>query len=561
MGASRELRRLLVAAVAAALPLITVVPALAADAVDQKQTIDSGANTLRSPMAQTFTAGSSGQVDRISLEQTFAIVTERVQLQGVTGGKPNGSVLGSSSFTGALGCCRRWQDFTFNPTVNVTAGTQYAIVVVPSSNITWYDSQAFDAYTQGQLWLMVNGSWSFQTSFGRDFTFQEWVTSGASNRPPVLSAANGVLTANEGSTATDTGTYSDPDGDNVALSASEGTLTKSGNSAGSWSWSLAGADEAPVQTVTITASDGKGGTSSVSFTVTFLPVPPTLTFSAGPTSGPEGSPVTLTGQATSPSAADQQVGFNYSWSVSKNGGQFASGTGATPKFTPDDEGTYVVSLQAVDDGGNGASANYTVTGTNVAPTATLSKPAFSGIVLLPDAPVTFDGGFTDPGALDTHTTTFNYGDGTPSETDTYGASGSAETIDNYAFPRAGTFTVTYTATDDDGGTSTATVQVTVDTPAQALGVIQNYLAGIASLGNGDRNGLMAKYRAAAASAARGDDNATCGQLGAALNDLSAMTANGSLSAADSAALSSATWSVHRALGCTKVKVGWLNLAI
>ena len=559
MGVPGSWRRIAVAAVAAALPLVTVMPAVAADAVDQKQTLDTGANTLRSPMAQTFTAGSSGQVDRVSLEQTFATVTENVQIQGVTNGKPNGSVLGSSSFTGALGCCRLWKDFAFNPTVNVTAGTQYAIVVAPSGNLTWYDSQSFDAYTKGQMWLMVNGTWSYQTSFGRDFTFQEWLTSGASNRPPVLSAANGVLTANEGTTATNTGTYSDPDGDNVALSASEGTLTKSGTSSGSWSWSLAGADEAPVQTVTITASDGKGGTSSVGFTVTFLPVPPTLTFTAGPTSGPEGTSITLTGHATSPSAADQQVGFAYTWTVTKNGAQFASGTGASPTFTPDDEGTFVVTLQAVDDGGNGASANYTINGTNVNPTATLSQPTFTGIVLLPLTPVSFEGGFTDPGALDTHTTTFNYGDGSPAETNSYGASGTGETADTYAFTAAGTFTVTYTATDDDGGTSSATRVVVVDTPAQALGAIQSYVAGMKSLSAGEKNGLMAKYRAAAASAARGDDNATCGQLGAALNDLSALTANGSLSSADSAALSSATWSVHRAMGCTKVKVGWLNL--
>src|SRR5690348_16032632 len=131
MGGPRNFRRIVVAAVAAALPLVTVISVSAADTVDQKQTIDSGANTLRSPMAQTFKAGLSGQVDRISLEQTFSTLTENVQLQGVTNGKPNGSVLGSSSFTGALGCCRLWKDFTFNPTVAVTAGTEYAIVVSP----------------------------------------------------------------------------------------------------------------------------------------------------------------------------------------------------------------------------------------------------------------------------------------------------------------------------------------------------------------------------------------------------------------------------------------------
>ncbi|TME99342.1 MAG: hypothetical protein E6I42_12370, partial [Chloroflexi bacterium] len=167
MGGHLNFRRLVVAAVAAALPLATVLPVTAADAVNQKQTIDSGANTLRSPMAQTFKAGLSGQIDRISLEQTFTTLTENVQLQGVSNGKPDGTVLGSSSFTGALGCCRLWKDFTFNPTVAVTAGTEYAIVVTPSTNLTWYDSYAFDAYPDGQMWLMVSGSWAYQVSYGR----------------------------------------------------------------------------------------------------------------------------------------------------------------------------------------------------------------------------------------------------------------------------------------------------------------------------------------------------------------------------------------------------------
>jgi PKD domain len=561
MGGPWIFRRIVVAAVAAALPLATMVPVSAADTVDQKQTIDTGANTLRSPMAQTFKAGLSGQVDRISLEQTFATLTENVQLQGVTNGKPNGSVLGSSSFTGALGCCRLWKDFIFNPTVAVTAGTEYAIVVVPSTNLTWYDSYAFDAYTNGQMWLLVNGSWAYQTSFGRDFTFQEGLTSGNANRPPVVSAATGVLSANEGSTATNTGTYSDPDGDNVALSASAGTLTKSGTTSGTWSWSLLGADEAPAQMVTITANDGHGGTSSVTFTVAFTPVPPTVTIVGAPSSGPEGTGITLSAKATSPSAADQAVGFSYSWTTSKNGGApTAPVAGSTFTVTPDDEGSFAVTLTAVDDGGNGGSVIATITGTNVAPKANLNY-THSGIVLVPLTPVTFDGGFTDAGALDTHTATLNYGDGSPVDTVTYGPSGQGGTAETYGFAAPGTYTVTYTVTDDDGGSSSATVTVVVQTPAAALGVIADYVRTMGSLNQGEKNGLMAKYRAAAASAAAGDTNATCGQLGAALNDLSALTSTGRLSQSDSETLASATWAVHRALGCTKVKVAWLNLSL
>ncbi len=562
MSVTRACKRLLVVAVAAALPLVTVVPVSAADAVNQKQTIDTGANTLRTPMAQTFKAVLPGQIDRISLEQTFTTLTENVQIQGVTNGKPDGSVLGSSSFTGALGCCRLWKDFSFNPTVSVAAGSEYAIVVVPSTNLTWYDSYAFDAYPDGQMWLMVNGSWAYQTSYGRDFTFQEWLTSGSTNRPPVLTESSTSVTAPEGSTATMTGTYQDPDGDNVALSASPaGTLTKTGTSGGTWTWSQAGADESPVQQVTIRATDGHGGTALVMFNVTFVPVAPTVTIAGAPAKGPEGTGITLSAKATSPSAADQAVGFNYSWTASKNGSSTSAApvTGSTFTFTPDDEGTFAVTLTAVDDGGNGASVTATITGMNVDPKAVISSVTHSGILLLPYTPITIEGGFTDAGALDTHTATFNYGDSSPVDTTPYVASGQGDTTDVYAYKAPGTYTVTYTVTDDDGGSSFATATVLVLTPAAALGVIADSIPAMTSLDKGDKNGLMAKYRAAAASAARGDNNATCGQLGAALNDLSALTSNGRISQADLDALASATWAVHRALGCTKVKMAWLNL--
>jgi len=562
MGRPWTFRRVVVAAVAAALPLATVIPVSAADAVNQKQTLDTGANTLRTPMAQTFKAVLPGQIDRISLEETFTTLTENVQIQGVTNGRPDGSVLGSSSFTGALACCKLWKDFTFNPTVTVTAGTEYAIVVTPSSNLTWYDSYSFDAYTDGQMWLMVSGSWAYQTSYGRDFTFQEWLVSGSTNRPPQVTESSTSVTAPEGSTATMTGTYQDPDGDNVALSASPGgTLTKTGTSGGTWTWSQTGADESPVQQVTITATDGHGGSTPVMFNVSFAPVPPTVTIVGAPSSGPEGTAITLSAKATSPSAADQAVGFNYSWSMKKGSGtSTAPVTGSTFSFVPDDEGSFAVTLTAVDDGGNGASVTATITGTNVDPKASLSW-TFSGIVLLPLTPITFDGGFTDVGALDTHTATLDYGDGSPLDTTTYGASGQGGNPDTYAFAAPGTYSVTYTVTDDDGGSASVTVKVTVQTPAVALGAIADGIATMPSLDKGDKNGLMAKYRAAAASASRGDNNATCGQLGAALNDLSALTQSGRISQADSGALASATWSVHRALGCTKVKVAWLNLSL
>lgn len=95
---------------------------------------------------------------------------------------------------------------------------------------------------------------------------------------------------------------------------------------------------------------------------------------AGKTTGLEGTSVSLTGSATDPSSVDTAAGFTYSWSVSKlHSGvttpSFASGRGSDIVFTPDDGGTFIVSLTAIDkDLAVNVATTHTVTVVNVAPT-------------------------------------------------------------------------------------------------------------------------------------------------------------------------------------------------
>ena len=546
-----------------ALLALTSVSAQAADALDQNQSFFSGQQALRTPMAQTFTPGAAGAIDRVSLmiATTSGATGATVQLQTVSAGKPSGTVLGTSSFTGSVGCCHQWHSFAFSPAVGVSGGTQYAIVVRPTGTLTWYALFGTDAYSGGQLWLASGSSWLGGAQFGYDFTFQDYVTAGATNHPPAITANSTTLTVNEGLPVTNAGTYSDPDGDAVSLKASVGSVAHTGTSSGSWSWSYPPSDEQPVQTVTITADDGHGATATAAFSFTIASVPPTVAIGAAPASGPEGTAIALAGTASSQSAADNSAGFTYSWSVTKDGNAFASGTGPNVNFTPDDEGSFVVTLQATDDGNATGSASVTIAGANVAPTAAIGGVTHDTMVLVAGQPVTFNGGFTDPGKLDTHTSTLDWGDQTAADTYAFAAGVQSDVTDEHSYAAAGTYTVKYSVTDDDGGASSLSVKVTVETPAQALSVIDAYVGGMASLNGGEKNGLSAKLEAAMASAARGDTNATCNQLDAFMNDLDAQTKNGKLSPADSAALSSSTWAVHRALGCTKVKVAWLSLTL
>ena len=84
----------------------------------------------------------------------------------------------------------------------------------------------------------------------------------AATQPPVLTADNDPVTVDEGDLAANTGTFNDPDGDPVTLSASVGAVVDAGG--GNWSWSWQTSDGPPdSQTVTITGTDDKGVSGDV----------------------------------------------------------------------------------------------------------------------------------------------------------------------------------------------------------------------------------------------------------------------------------------------------------
>lgn len=539
------------AALAAALLVSLAVPAQAStDALDQSQTLTLSFQHL-GQMAQTFTAGSTGQIDRVSLasDTNSGAVSLTVQIQTLAAdNSPSGTSLGSTNFAGRLACCKQFHDFAFSPAVHVVAGSRYAIVVYPTGIFTWYDSWQIDAYPGGQLYVGCAGCpWLTGSSFGRDFAFETWVATSA-NQAPVVAADNAAVTVNEGAAPSNTGTFSDPDGDTVALHASTGSITKTGGSTGTWSWSQAASDEASSQTVTVTADDQNGLTSTATFTVTVAGVAPAASITIDPITSPEGTPVGLAGTASSPDPADNAAGFAYAWKVTKDGSPFASGSGASFTFTPDDEGTFVVTFNATDDGGMTGTASQTIVGTNVAPAARITgMSAGAPIVLTSQETLTFSGTFSDPSLLDSHVVTWNFGDGTTS-TASYGPGGSAGFSASHAYSAAGTFNVTLTVSDDDGGVGRATTKVTVQTPAQALNSMAGYVSGLTSLNAGQRNSLIAKLNAAAASAARGNTTAAHNQINAFLNEVAADANTGKLSAAQAAALGGAAHAVQAALG-------------
>lgn len=534
----------------------------AADALDQSQTLLLNSQRL-SLMAQTFTAGSSGQLDRVSLASDTSFGTVRLNLSIQTlapSGAPSGTALATTTFLGTLQCCRQFHDFTFSRAPQLSGGTKYAIVVqVVSSLLTWYDSGSLDQYSGGQLYVGCSTcAWFTGAQFGQDFAFKTWLVA-ASNQAPVVAADNAAVTVDEGAAQANSGTYSDPDGDPVTLTASTGSIAKTGTSTGTWTWSAAPSDEAPAQTVTVTADDGQGLTATASFTSTVAAIAPTAQILTDPPSVPEGTPVSLAGTASSPASSDNSAGFRYTWTVTKNGGAYGSGAGSAFSFTPDDEGTFVVTMQATDDGGMTGVASMTVAGANVAPTAKVNGVTASApLVVTAQGNLTLSGTFSDPGVLDTHSVTWNFGDGHTAAS-SFGPGGFAGFTTTHAYAAAGSYTATLTVTDDDGGVGRASVTVSVQTPQQALGSIAAFVQSRGSLNAGQRGSLLAKLNAAGAAVGRGDTTAAHNQLNAFVNELQADVASGKLSSADASTLQAAVNAVQAAMGTSNRLFEWWPL--
>src|SRR5206468_298449 len=130
----------------------------------------------------------------------------------------------------------------------------------------------------------------------------------------------------------------------------------------------------------------------------------TATILGAPTTSPEGTAISLSSLVSDPGSADTH---SLSWSVSKNGSAFASGTGVAFGFTPDDNGSYVVTLTATDDDGGVGSVAKTITVTNLPPAVNAGPDA----TINAGSIFTSTGSFSDPGTADTWTATVNYGDG------------------------------------------------------------------------------------------------------------------------------------------------------
>jgi hypothetical protein len=287
----------------------------------------------------------------------------------------------------------------------------------------------------------------------------------SANVAPTVAANNAAVTVNEGQTAANSGVWGDANlTDTVTLSASVGTVVKSGtNAAGTWSWSHPTTDgPAQTQVVTITASDGTASTSTT-FQLNVDNVAPSATFNA-PASVNEGSTIGLSLSAPSdPSSVDTAAGFEYRFSCDNGTTWTAWTSSASHSCGTTDDGTENVNGEIRDKDGGVNSYSASVGVENVPPGATFNAPASvdegSNIALsLTDV--------VDPGS-DAHEYRFKCG------ADDWGdwgssASASCATSDN------GTVVVQGQVRDDDDGLSEEySASVTVNNVAPSASFTNN----------------------------------------------------------------------------------------
>lgn len=177
--------------------------------------------------------------------------------------------------------------------------------------------------------------------------------------------------------------------------------------------------------------------------------PPTAGFTYSPANPDEGESVTFTDESTDSDGTIEA----WSWAF----GDGATSVAQNPTHTYEDDGTYEVCLTVTDDDGATDSACHEVAVSNVAPSLTASLTA--SIDCRTNASLAL--AFTDPGSVDNPwSVDVNWGDGSPlTEFDAATQGPQADLTHLYTAP--GTYTVSVTVTDKDGGSDTDSHQVEV----------------------------------------------------------------------------------------------------
>ena len=193
---------------------------------------------------------------------------------------------------------------------------------------------------------------------------------------------------------------------------------------------------------------------------------PPVANAGGPYTGLEGGQVPFDGSGSSDPDDDDDL-LTFDWDFGDTSDPTA-GSGPTARHTYGDNGVFDVTL-TVTDLADATDAATTATITNVSPTVGLITGPVESVLV--GTEVTVGADFADPGTLDTHMGTIDWGDGSVLAaylTET-GGSGSVSGMHTYTTP--GVYAVQVSVTDDDGGTGASSIFDLVVTEASIFDLV------------------------------------------------------------------------------------------